>query len=133
MIDLGFNAEAQVLVFARTWCGLIALGDWDGALRMLDEPNHYGVVWTREGVVTVLEVTFTEATVFAREFGGPKFSAPDAAQGQERHSFGRSRDGSYWLDYDVPLNGRFSDLTAQFEFRPRAHRFAAILHDLHVM
>jgi len=37
------------------------------------------------------------------------------------------------LDYDVPLNGWYSDLTAQFEFNPRADGFAATLHDFHVM
>ena len=38
---VGADADVQLLVFARTWCALIAQGDWNGALSMLDErgPN----------------------------------------------------------------------------------------------
>lgn len=133
MIDLGDAAETTLLGFARTWCARLAVGEWEGALGMLDEPNRNGVVWTRESVLALLDDTFGERTTFAREFGAPSFSAPNTALGPERHGFGRSVGGSYWLDYDVPLNGRFSDLTAQFEFLPREGRFAAVLHDLHVM
>jgi hypothetical protein len=46
---------------------------------------------------------------------------------------GRLNAGGYWLDYDVPLNGQFSDLTAQFEFEPRQEGYAAVLQDLHVL
>jgi hypothetical protein len=133
MIDIGTDAEVQLLVFARTWCTLVAQGDWTSAIGIIDEPNHYGVVWTRERVLAALNETFCEGTLFAREFGRPTFSVPAAAKGRERHTFGRAQDGSYWLDYDVPLNGHFSDLTAQFEFHPRPGRFAAMLHDLRVM
>ena len=39
----------------------------------------------------------------------------------------------YRLDHDVPLNGQWSDLTAQFEFLRRPGGFAVVLHDLHVL
>ena len=129
----GADAEARLLAFARSWCACIAQEEWDSALAMLDEPNHYGIVWTRESVLALLQTTFNDDTRFAKAFGRPVFTAPDGAAGRERHCFGQRPDGSYWLDYDVPLNGRVSDLTAAFEFHPRAAGFAAVLHDLHVM
>ncbi len=133
MIQIGADAKAQLLAFARSWCALAARGEWDAALAMIDEPNCCAIVWTRESILALVNDTFSEGTIFAAEFGRPEFSMPDAAAGRERHSFGRRNDGGYWLDYAVPLNGHFSDLTAQFEFHPRGRGFAAVLHDLHVM
>jgi hypothetical protein len=44
------------------------------------------------------------------------------------------KDGSgYSVEHDVPLNGEWSDLTAQFEFVGKSPEFEVILHDLHVL
>jgi len=124
VIQLSGEPETQLLLFARRWCA-IAANDLAAALAMLDEPNHYGLAWTDERVRSLLAETLSEQATF---------SLPETARGGERHHFGRVNDGSYWLDYDVPLNGEFSDLTAQFEFHPRnGDSFAVVLHDLHVM
>lgn len=40
---------------------------------------------------------------------------------------------SYWLDWDLPLNGEWSDLTAQFEFIRTADGYRVCLHCLHVL
>ncbi len=133
MIQLGAEPEAQLLAFARSWCSLVAKGEWERARGMLDEPDHYGIEWTQQRVVALLDDTFGEGTAFAAEHGRPMFSDPAMADGTERYDFGRTRQGGFWFDYDVPLNGSFSDLTAQFEFHPRAAGFAAVLHELHVM
>ncbi len=95
MIVVGHHPEEQLLEFARTWCALIALGNWEDALAMLDEPNHRGLVWTRETVLAVLNETFSDGTRFAKEFGRPVVTAPDAARGKERHFFGQTTGGSY--------------------------------------
>ena len=42
-------------------------------------------------------------------------------------------DAGYWLDHDMPLNGEWSDLTAQFEFQARSDGFDVVLLDLHVL
>jgi hypothetical protein len=133
MVRLSDNPEAELVQFARTWFSHLARSNWDEALEMLDEPNCYGVVWTRQRILDLLEDTFGPETLFAREFGAPQFSLPGLATGRGFRSFGRYDDGSFWLDHDVPLNGSYSDLTAQFEFVPREEGFAAVLHDLHVM
>jgi hypothetical protein len=100
---------------------------------MIDEPNTYGIRWTREEITALVEDTFGPDTRFAAAVGAPVFTDPDSATGNPHPNFGRFAAGGFWLDHDVPLNGTFSDLTAQFEFQPRGDRYAAILHDLHVL
>lgn len=39
----------------------------------------------------------------------------------------------YSVEYDLPLNGAYSDLTAQFEFLLSGSDYVATLHDLHVL
>lgn len=133
MIVVGHEPEVQLIAFAQEWLKCLARADWDSALAMLDEPNSYGIRWTRQKVTDVLHDTFGPTTRFARTKGIPVFSDPDLASGSRRHSFGTTDGGGYWLDYDVPLNGEFSDLTAQFEFHPRASGHAAVLQDLQVL
>jgi len=130
------DVETNLVTWARDWFDLLAAGQLAEACGRLDEANHYGVVWTPETIFELVQQTFTPGTVFAREHpDGPRFTSPRTARGGERHHFGAFADGSgFWLNYDVPLNGEFSDLTAQFEFHWRTARtLAARLHDLHVM
>jgi hypothetical protein len=133
MIAIGDDPEEELIAFAQRWFRLVARAEWEAALAMLDEPNSYGTRWTREGITALLHETFSPDTIFAAEFGGPAFSDPDLASGTRHHSFGKLDAGGFWLDHDVPLNGAFSDLTAQFEFHPRSNGYAAVLNDLHVM
>ena len=133
MIIIVDNPEAELIAFARTWFRLLARAEWEAALAMLDERNSYGIRWTSDSIITLLHETFGPDTRFAAEFGAPAFSDPDVANGTAHHSFGELDAGGFWLDHDVPLNGTFSDLTAQFEFHPRPTGYAAVLHDLHVM
>ena len=133
MIAIDDNAEEQLVAFARDWFRLLARAEWETALGMIDEPNTHGTRWTREMIIALVEETFGPETRFAAEFGPPAFSDPDSAKGDPHPNFGRLDAGGFWLDHAVPLNGSFSDLTAQFEFEPRRDGHAAILHDLHVL
>lgn len=133
MVIIGENPEEQLVAFARTWFRHLARAEWDAALAMIDEPNSYGIRWTQESITALLQDTFGPETRFAAEFGSPVFSDPDSAKGVPHPNFGRLNAGGYRLDYDVPLNGQFSDLTAQFEFEPRQEGYAAVLQDLHVL
>jgi hypothetical protein len=133
VVSIGHNPEEQLVAFARTWFGLLARAEWEAALGTIDEPNIYGTRWTRETLTALVENTFGPETRFGAEFGAPVFTDPDLAKGHPHPNFGRFDAGGFWLDHDVPLNGAFSDLTAQFEFKPREDGYAAILHDLHVL
>jgi len=133
VLTIGQDPEEQLIGFARAWFKHLARAEWVAALGMIDEPNSYGTRWTRESITALVADTCGPDTRFAAEFGPPAFSDPDSAKGHPHPSFGKFDAGGFWLDYDVPLNGAFSDLTAQFEFAPRRDRYAAILHDLHVL
>jgi hypothetical protein len=133
MIDVGDRPEDTLIEFVRAWFRLLARAEWEEALAAIDEPNVYGIRWTRDEVTGLLQDTFGAGTRFEAEHGPPVFSDPDSAAGAAHHSFGRLNAGGFWLDHDVPLNGRYSDLTAQFEFLPRDRRFAVQLHGLHVL
>jgi hypothetical protein len=133
MIDVGEKPAAQLVEFVRAWFALLARGQWDQALSAIDEPNSYGVLWTRDLVNELVHDTFGPGTRFEAEHGAPMFTDPDLAIGAPHHYFGHLNAGGFWLDHAVPLNGVYSDLTAQFEFLPRPGGFAVVLHDLHVL
>jgi hypothetical protein len=133
MIDIRERPEDTLIEFVRSWFRLLARGEWAKAIAAIDEPNMYGVRWTRDQITDLVKDTFGAGTRFEAAHGAPVFSDPDSATGTPHHSFGRLKAGGFWLDHDVPLNGSYSDLTAQFEFLPRAGGFAVQLHDLHVL
>ena len=130
------DAEPVLLAWVREWFDILAAGELDAACARLDEPGSDGTAWTPDSIMALVQQTFGAGSVFAAEHPeGPQFTSAWTASGKERRAFGAFDDGSgYWLDYDVPLNGSFSDLTAQFEFHWTApNTLAAQLQDLHVM
>jgi hypothetical protein len=107
----------------------------DSACALLDEPNCYAIFWTPDLIRQIVPDTFSPATQFYRYHPeGPVFSDPFELEEQKGLEVIEFEDGSgYAFDYYVPLNGEWSDLTAQFEFRKRDGGYAVILHDLHVL
>jgi len=125
----------DLLAVIRDWFRLLAADRWDEAIGMLDEPNRYGIQWTPEGIRGALDLTFRPGCRFrVTHPEGPQFTDPDAASGLPHADVVAFDDGSgYSADHDVPLNGEWSDLTAQFEFLRRPNGLALVLHDLHVL
>ncbi len=126
MIEVPADAAERTLVtFVRGWLKLMAAGRWRDACGMIDEPNCYGIVWTPERIQQVVEKTFGE---------GIRWTDPDELGDGGHPEAYPMRDGSgYSFEHNVPLNGEWSDLTAEFEFRRRPQGYAVLLHDLHVM
>jgi hypothetical protein len=130
------EVEPVLIAWVREWFDLLAAGRPADACARLDEPNANGTRWTPALLRNVVEDTFAPGTRFRAEHPeGPLFSAVAASIGPPQPMVGAYDDGSgFWVEHKVPLNGEYSDLTAQFEFRWRGnHRLAAILHDLHVL
>lgn len=121
--------------FARHWFKLLAAGSWQEACDLLDEPSSDGVHWTPEKLQLVIEDNCGPGTHFHREHPeGFRVSDPDELGDGGRPMIFPYRDGSgYAFDHDLPLNGKWSDLTAQFEFHHRPQGYAVVLHDLHVL
>lgn len=53
------DPEPELLAFARTWCTLLSQDDFPAALAMIDEPNSYGIVWTRERILDLIHDTYS--------------------------------------------------------------------------
>ena len=133
MIAKSSSAQDDFRTAAFKWLAHLARSEWDAALSMLDEPNSYGILRTKDAILAIVADTFSPDSHFVADFGPPHFSDPATATGSARVNLGTIEGGSFWLDCDVPLNGTFSDLTAQFEFLARPGGFAMVLHDLHVL
>jgi hypothetical protein len=111
--------------YALSFFELISVGDWDGALASIDHPTSYGRTWTRADI---------EHAIAAYGPSDLKVTSPTSAAGEPHTSTGYFNDGSgFYYDIAVPLGGRWSDLTAQFEFRKKANRYAVALEDIHVL
>ena len=124
----------DLITFAARWFDLMAEGRTETALSQLDEPNSYGVSWTEETMGRLLSSLFGHARYLQKHPEGPRFSAPDSTAGSPRADVLELNDGTgYSLEHSVPLNGEWSDLTAQFEFLRRETGLAVVLHDLHVL
>ncbi|MBB1634121.1 hypothetical protein A9975_25110 [Cupriavidus sp. UME77] len=95
-------------------------------MALVEVPNFYGVRWTPADVRRIL-----------LDYGmgiEPAVTDPHALSELPRASLGAFDDGTgYWVDFDMPLEGAWSDLTAQFEFRRAGDHYFATLHDLHVL
>ena len=133
MLSLDAKPEDMV-AFVGRWFKLMADGRVEAALSELDEPNSYGVRWSTEAIARLISQNFGHGKYLARHPEGPLFTAPEAANGRADAEVVELEDGSgYVLDHNVPLNGEWSDLTAQFEFLRRDRGYAVVLHDLHVL
>jgi hypothetical protein len=121
------NPEAAFRELVFRWLTLLAHGQATEAMALIDESNSYGVKWGPEQLSSVL-----------KSYGGnsilPVVTSPSSASGQQHANLIPLADRSgYAYDHDLPLNGQWSDLIAQFEFLKRSNGFAVILHDIHVL
>ena len=107
--------------FARDWFRLLARGAFVDAAARFDEPNSYGQRWSAEQIQAALRDSV-------------HVTDPDSIATEPHSSLVAFKDGrGYSFDHDVPLDGRWSDLTAQFEFLRRPSGYAVVLQDIHVL
>lgn len=112
--------------FTRRWFQLFAKGAFADAASQLDEPNSYGERWSSMKIQEVLREYLRSEVV--------RVSDPDTIPGGGRPNLTEFSDGrGYSFQHDVPLDGKWSDLTAEFEFLRRPTGYAVILHDIHVL
>jgi hypothetical protein len=121
------DVQPLLVRYIESWVERLAAGDWDGAMSLIDTPNHYGIRWSTVNVRRIL-------VDYGRGIE-PKVTAPRDRQGvAARFSVVALDDGSgYFVAYDLPLDGADSDLTAQFEFLLSGDEYVVALLDLHVL
>ena len=114
---------------------LLADDRLEDACALLDEPNMYGIAWTPEKIREVVATTFDPQSRFYRFHPeGPIFTDPYQLPEQPHQELiPLHNNEGYRFDYDIPLNGEWSDLTALFIFYKRPQGYAVVLHDLHVL
>ena len=112
--------------FTRAWFRLLAREAFPDAVAHLDEPNSYGEWWDSEKIQSVFRDYARSDSV--------RVTDPDTLAGDGHPSLTEFIDGrGYSFEHDVPLDGDWSDLTAQFEFLRRPNGYAVVLHDIHVL
>ncbi|MBX9628236.1 MAG: hypothetical protein K2X82_30840 [Gemmataceae bacterium] len=124
---------AELLGVVRGWFRLLAAGRWNEACDLLDEAD--GVRWTPDAIRSALDLAYRPGCRFRAEHPeGPRFTHPDTTNGTLDAEVGDFTDGAgWWVEYDVPLNGSWSELTAHFRFLRRPGGLAVVLHDLHIL
>jgi hypothetical protein len=128
-------SEAELVAHVRSWLNLVADGQLERASGQLDEANDYGIRWTPNVISQTIAGAYPPDSRFRLEHPeGPIVSRVDCVPGDGRPSVVELGDGSgYSVEHDVPLNGSYSDLTLQMEFRWRGRQLAMVLHDVHVL
>ncbi|MCP4600758.1 MAG: hypothetical protein GY847_09535 [Proteobacteria bacterium] len=135
MLTLSDSPKQEIIEFVKNWMKLLAENRLEEACAVIDKPNRYGLTWTPERILEMVHSTFRPGTHFHDLHPeGPIFTDPYELEEQENREVGEfADDNGYWFDFDIPLNGEWSDLTAQFEFHKRANGYTVVLHDLHVL
>ncbi len=125
MIPLSCELPAAAFTrFTHEWFRLLARGQFSQGAAALDEPTSYGERWSAESIQHAIRDYSPDAIV----------TDPDSLPPDQHQTLIAFDDGSgYSFDCSVPLDGEWSDLTAQFEFLHCPSGFAVVLQDLHVL
>ncbi|PAW84134.1 MAG: hypothetical protein B9S33_12405 [Pedosphaera sp. Tous-C6FEB] len=112
--------------FVRGWFRLLAQEAFAVAISQLDEPTSYGERWNPAKLQGVIQDYARSQSV--------RVSDPATLAGDGSPSLVKFTDGrGFSFEHYVPLDGEWSDLTAQFEFLHRPGGYAVVLHDIHVL
>ena len=132
--------DAEILAVCQEWLALVAADRIGDALDLLASPADGSVTWTPDSLRayignygswepwpdrSIYRVTAAETAVLPGDSPSRKPYA-DVLRLTGNHHRG-------WVNLDLPLNGVWSDLTAEFEFAPVADGIAISLHDIHVL
>ncbi len=127
----------QFRSFVCNWFTLISLGKWDQAFSQIDLPPNFGEPYTPETFRNEVENDhFREGTVFRRRHPeGIVYSNPELISDDVRYIIhDECKDISgFGFEFDVPLNGEWSDLTSGWEFIHAGEFYKVRLDWLHVL
>lgn len=121
----------------RGWVRLLAEGRYEDAARVLVPVGR--VIYSAESLMDAVG-RYSRAYREARSDEErkrllPRVSDPDQMEetSENLELYPPATDGSAMAEYDIPLNGRWSDLTASFCLVPTGDGYVLGLYDLHVL
>jgi len=125
------NFSQEVTLFIHSWIEFLSKNEFQEACAQLDVPerNKNSITWSDDKLREVfLDYCWHERM--------PLINSPYAMDLQkEKIDFYEYYDGTgYAVEYDIPLDGEWSDLTAQFSFVKNAGNvYYVFLKDIHVL
>ena len=118
------SSDQEIVDFVTSWIDHLIASGYDSAIALLDEPvDENRHKWTKDQWDKQLEC-----------YGDSPAVTPPAEVSELRMDVYRYNDGSgFTVDYDLPVNGKRSDHTLQFDFRSTAEGMRVALDDMHVL
>jgi hypothetical protein len=116
--------EDEILQFTRRWVALAAEEGFEAAVAELDRNEK--VHWS--------QALFEELTFDHFDDGSqPIITDPDLVKGLRVDAYKYNDGSGFAVDHDLPLDGKCSDFTAQFDFRKSGGGYRIVLDDIHVL
>ncbi|UZR96783.1 DUF7668 domain-containing protein [Chondrinema litorale] len=123
------HLHEDIRLFIREWVKLLSLNKFKEANSLLDVDSERNFNWNTENLKEVfLDYCWHERM--------PVINNPDQMDlDNEVITFYEYTDGSgYAVEYDIPLDGEWGDLTAKFSLESEDQRvYRVYLDDIHVM
>jgi hypothetical protein len=132
--------DEEILAVCREWLELLAEDRLEEALNLMAPASDGSVTWTPDALRTYISnygswEPWGNASSWRVTSPSAARLPADAPNRKPYAEVGRlaadARRG--WVLLDLPLNGIWSDLTAEFEFSPVEEGTGVTLHDLHVL
>lgn len=126
--------DEEILDGVREWVALLAAGDFASASSFLHlDDDAFSMPWTPERLEDwIANYGFDEPLDGGRRM---RVTPIETAVGDlpPRFEVLRDRDEPPEVEFDLPLNGEWSDLTAIFKLAEVDGGWALTLYDLHVL
>jgi hypothetical protein len=124
------NVHEEIIFFIRNWIELLSDDEFEKACSLLDAPESGSddIAWN----AAILKEAFLNYGSVGRM---PIINSPYQMDlDTEKIDFYEYDDSSgYAVDYDIPLDGAWGDLTAQFSFKIIGDAYTVTLEDVHVL
>ena len=122
------NHENIFRNFVRNWIRLLSIGKFEEAIKQIDAPNSFGFKWSAESIQKVLQDYIDKDETFS-------ITNPNEMEGDGKQNLIMFNGlQGFAFDYNLPIDGKWSDLTVQFEFIKKSKGYyAVILNDIHVL
>jgi hypothetical protein len=125
-------ADEEILCAVESWIDDLSRGDFDSAYTRTDHDTYYQ--WSPELIRSVIEGY--GSPVLAEQTRKSSATSRTLAAGEApRRVVDRTAmppNSNAYVEYSLPLDGAWSDLSATFRVEPRESGCALVLEEIHV-